>query len=123
MHPETCTSSDSAELKQNSSSLSAVASAHLPFLTRPQYSKCPISSEKATLYEWAAHGTRVCSLEVAYIGWNAYGLCEQVSASGSKLTWANPLSTLAVIDPDSALVRSLTSTTRPSAESWIDRSS
>src|SRR5260370_37947187 len=40
-------------------------------LTALQYSKCPISSENAMLYEWAAHGTRVCSLAVLYIGWKA----------------------------------------------------
>src|SRR5690348_8646798 len=34
-----------------------------PF-TFGQYSKWPISSEKAMLYECAAHTTRVCSLEV-----------------------------------------------------------
>src|SRR5438270_135698 len=39
--------------------------------TASQYSKWPISSENATLYEWAAHGTRVCSLDVEYIGWKA----------------------------------------------------
>ena len=47
---------------------------HIPSSsTALQYSKWPISSENATLYEWAAHGTRVCSLEVEYIGWKAYG--------------------------------------------------
>src|SRR5438067_1968573 len=35
----------------------------------PQYSKCPISSENATLYEWAAHSTRVSGLDVLYMGW------------------------------------------------------
>jgi hypothetical protein len=44
-------------------------------------------------------------------------------AFGSKFTCANPLSTLAVIDPDSPLVTSLISVTRPSAESWIEMSS
>ncbi len=43
---------------------------------------------------------RVCSLEVAYIGWNAYGMLVQVEAVGSNLTWANPLAMLAVIEPD-----------------------
>ena len=34
-----------------------------------QYSKWPISSEKATLYECAAHSTRVLGVDVLYIGW------------------------------------------------------
>ena len=59
------------------------------------------------MYECAAHGTRVCSLDVAYIGWNAYGDWLHVDAFGSKLTCAKPLSSLAVIDPDCPLVRSL----------------
>ncbi len=33
------------------------------------------------MYEWAAPGTRVCSLEVAYIGWNAYGVWMHVEAT------------------------------------------
>jgi hypothetical protein len=71
----------------------------------------------------AAHGTRVCSLEVEYIGWNAYGVWLQVAAFGSKLTWANPLATLAVIDPDWPLERSSMRVTRPAGESWIEISS
>src|SRR5437773_11437520 len=118
MHPETCTSSDSAELKQNSSSLSAVASAHLPFLTRPQYSKCPISSENATLYECAAHGTRVCSFAVEYIGWNAYGSSVHVVAVGWNSGCAKPFATLAVIEADSPVVESVMAVTSPAVESW-----
>jgi hypothetical protein len=36
-----------------------------------QFSKWPISSEKATLYECAAHRTRVSGDDVLYIGWKA----------------------------------------------------
>src|SRR5215469_12785724 len=35
------------------------------------HSKWPISSEKAILRVWAAHTTRVCSLDVEYIEWKA----------------------------------------------------
>jgi hypothetical protein len=79
------TSNENAALKHVPSSSSAVGSAQSPPSTGivEQYWKCPISSDAATLYEWAAHGTRVCSLEVEYIGWNAYALCEHEAGSGS----------------------------------------
>src|SRR6267142_1736331 len=128
MQPPIWIRSDASGLKQLASSPSflllspAAGLTHLPWtLAWPQYSKWPISSENATLYEWAAHGTRVCSLDVEYIGWNAYGVCVQVAAVGSKLTWAKPLATLAVIDPEPPLVTSLRATTRPALESWIER--
>src|SRR5437762_5648358 len=126
MQPPTGTSSESLALKQPTSSESFFFSlrpgwTHLPRTALSQYSKWPISSEKATLYECAAHGTRVCSLEVAYIGWNAYAVWLQVAAVGSKFTWAKPFATLAVIDPDCPDVASLIATTNPFAESWIDR--
>src|SRR4029079_15637586 len=128
MQPPTWIRSESSGLKQLLSSTSflllspSAGFTHLPWtLAWPQYSKWPISSAKATLYEWAAHGTRVCSLEVEYIGWKAYGVCVHVDAVGSKLTWAKPLATLAVIEPVSPLVTSSMATTRPAAESWIDR--
>src|SRR5437868_5117792 len=66
-----------ARQKMSSSLLSSVLSVsctpswvQFPVLisTALQYSKCPISSENATLYEWAVHDTRVCSLDVLYIG-------------------------------------------------------
>ena len=129
MHPPIWTSSDSSALKHATSSPSFLLSpspglTHLPWtFAWSQYSKWPISSEKATLYECAAHGTRVCSLDVEYIGWNAYGDWLHVSAVGSKLTCANPLPSLAVIDPDCPLVRSFISVTRPSEESRIEMSS
>src|SRR5438874_13543725 len=101
MQPPIWMRSDSSALKHVESSASflllspSAGFTHLPWaLAWPQYSKCPISSENATLYECAAHGTRVCSLDVAYIGWNAYGVCEQLAAVGSKLTWAKPLAPL-----------------------------
>src|SRR4029078_1545707 len=66
---------DAAGLKHVVSSSSSAASLLLmqsppSRVTWLQYSKCPISSEKAVLYECAAHGTRVFSLEVEYIGRN-----------------------------------------------------
>src|SRR4029078_6791386 len=113
MQPPTWTRSESSGLKQDESSPSflllspSAGLTHLPWtLAWPQYSKWPISSAKATLYEWAAHGTRVCSLDVAYMGWKAYGVCVHAAAFGAKLTWAKPLATLAVIDPVSPLVTS-----------------
>src|SRR5207302_1228271 len=69
-----------------------------PF-TALQYSKWPSSSEKAMLNEWAAHGTRVCSLEVAYMVWKSCRVCVQVAPVGSNLSEAKPLAELAVIDP------------------------
>src|SRR6476661_3655950 len=101
MQPPTCTRSETAGLKHVESSPSAVGSAQSPPSTGivEQYWKCPISSDAATLYECAAHGTRVCSLDVAYIGWKPYALCEHCGASGSKLTCANPFAGLAVMEP------------------------
>src|SRR5262245_19956903 len=123
MHPPIGTRSETAAEKHLASSPSMLPSLLLVH-SRPsestvlQYSKCPISSEAATLYEWAAHGTRVCSLEVEYIGWKLYGDCEHVAASGSKLTCAKPFAALAVIEPDSPVVVSLIVVTRPAIESW-----
>src|SRR5262245_25939528 len=76
IQPPTRIRSEASALKQPTSSPSGVVSlppgsTQAPWAARSQYSKWPISSENATLYECAAHGTRVCSLEVAYIGWNA----------------------------------------------------
>src|SRR5436190_13640442 len=121
MQPPTGTSSESLALKQPTSSESFFFSlrpgwTHLPRTALLQYSKCPISSEKATLYECAAHGTRVCSLEVAYIGWKPYGVCEQVAAAGWKLTCAKPLAELAVIEPVAPVDVSLMLATRPEKE-------
>ena len=74
------------------------------------------------MYECAAQGTRVCSLDVEYMGWNAYGCSVHRPAAGSYITWANPLAVLAVIRPDWPVVRSLISVTSPCGESWIDTS-
>ena len=82
-----------------------------------QYSKCPSSSEKPTLKECAAQGTRVCSLDVAYIGWKAYGVEVHVEAVGLKLICANPLAMLAVIAPTCEVVASMTIPCRPSGVS------
>src|ERR1700730_14912923 len=83
--------------------------------TALQYSKCPISSEKATLYECAAHGTRVCSLEVAYMGWKSYGRLEQVLSFGAKMICWKPLSRLDVLEPEPSRLRSLRLTRRPAS--------
>src|SRR6188472_1863484 len=70
MQPPIWTSSDASGLKQLLSSSSFFLSPTPGFtqvpcgLARLQYSKWPISSENATLYEWAAQGTRVCSFDV-----------------------------------------------------------
>src|SRR5436190_6315391 len=119
MQPPTGTSSESLALKQPTSSESFFFSlrpgwTHLPRTALSQYSKWPVSSEKATLYECAAQGTRVSGLDVAYSGWNACMSTEQVDAFGSKCTEPNPLSTLAVIDPWAPVVRSVMSTLKPS---------
>src|SRR5512142_1168389 len=74
-----------------------------PF-TALQYSKWPISSEKATLYECAAHTTRVASLEVAYAGWNGAWVTVHVVALGLKFTCPNPFATLAFMEPEVPLV-------------------
>ena len=44
--------------------------------------------------------TRVCGLDVLYIGWNAYGMAVQLDPVGWNLICAKPLDGLAVIDPD-----------------------
>src|SRR6476619_1017579 len=91
MQPPIGTSRASAELKQPVSSSSRLASlfavqSRPSPLTAEQYSKWPISSANATLYECAAHGTRVCSLDVEYIGRNVYGDWLHAAAVGSKFT-------------------------------------
>src|SRR5439155_9457822 len=65
-------------------------------LTVLQYSKWPISSEKATLRCMSARstGTRVSSLDVLYAGWNAAGRLVHDVAVGSYLICAKPLRTL-----------------------------
>src|SRR6266496_2412840 len=122
MHPPTWTRSEALGLKHPWSSPSVFVS--LPpgrtqrccAFALSQYSKCPISSENATLYECAAHGTRVCTPDVEYIGWNAYGASVHVLASGWNSGCANPFATLAVIDPVWPVVSSWTAVTRPAAE-------
>src|SRR5690349_1032076 len=100
VQPVRFTSVDCAPVKQprSSSAPESVASRsctpstvqrRLAGLTALQYSKWPISSENATLYECAAHGTRVCSLEVAYSGWKAAGMFWHVVPFGSHFTWPN----------------------------------
>ena len=65
----------------------------------------------------AAQGTRVCSLELPYIGWYAYGCSWQVDDVGSYLTCCQPLATLAVIEPDWPVDWSLITTWKPAVVS------
>src|SRR5258708_37220495 len=69
------------------------------------------------LYEWAAHGTRVCSPAVVYIGWKAEGSTLHVLAFGANTTCPKPLAMLAVIEPDVPCVRSLMTTWNPAGVS------
>src|SRR5205814_441717 len=62
---------------------------------------------------------RVCSLEVAYIGWNEYGSSVHWLAPGSNLICAKPFPWLAVMEPDSPVVRSWMTTLNPSVVSSI----
>src|SRR5438552_12532132 len=124
-HPALCARRPVAPLKQPTSSASGVPPSSVPAVvhappslaTAAQFSKCPISSENATLYPSAAHGTRVCPLDVEYIGWNAYGRLLHVVAVGSNTTWPNWFATLAVMEPVVWLVRSTMSTRNPAAVS------
>src|SRR5512140_2560915 len=109
--------SEASAPKQKKSSLSTPAGSVTPATAQPpapssaaQYSKWPISSENETLYECAAHTTRVCSLDVAYIGWKAVGMFWQLVPFGSNLTSPNPLAMLAFIEPLCPEVRSLITT-------------
>src|SRR5438445_13640534 len=76
------------------------------------------------LYECAAHGTRVSSLEVLYIGWKAYGTFVQPFPLGSNLTCPKSFEMLAVIEPERCVVVSVRTTWNPSAVScmatWIE---
>src|ERR1700751_2038575 len=85
--------------------------------TLPQYSKCPISSDIATLYVCAVHDSRVRVLDVENMGWNACGTRLQVVARGANLTEANPFASLATISPCGCCVRSWTITVNPAAVS------
>src|SRR2546426_9438826 len=62
------------------------------------------------LYECAAHGTRVSSLEVLYIGWKAYGTFVQPFPLGSNLTCPKSFEMLAVIEPVRCVVVSVSTT-------------
>src|SRR5579872_586198 len=64
--------------------------------------------------------TRVCSEAVEYIGWKSYGCLKQLVPVGSYWTWANPLAALAVIDPDSPVLRSLMAARSPFPVSLSD---
>src|SRR5439155_25390182 len=68
----------------------------------------------------AAQTTRVFSLEVAYIGWNGALTSVQVVALGAYLICPKPLATLAFIEPDCPVLRSLITTSKPSAVSCMD---
>src|SRR4051812_20116159 len=128
MQPPIRTRSENAGLKQPVSSSSSAPSLFARQsppspVVAVQYSKCPISSEKATLYEWAAHGTRGCSLEVAYMGREEDGDWLQGAAAGWKLPCARRFAALAVIEPVRPFERSRTTTVRPAAPSWMSTES
>src|SRR5579862_2793037 len=75
--------------------------------TRLQSWKWPISAANDTLIAFAVHGARVSSDEVEYMAWKSYGTTRQSREGfGAKTTCAKPLAALAVIDPDSCVVRS-----------------
>src|SRR6266581_4890384 len=88
-------------------------------VTAVHQSKWPISSEKAMLYECAAHVTRVFSDEVLYIGWKSYGIFWHVVPVGAKSTWPKPLAALDVIEPLWPVVWSLMTICRPCAVSCM----
>src|SRR5947209_6634430 len=88
-------------------------------VTAVHQSKWPISSEKAMLYECAAHGTRVFSDEVLYIGWKSYGMFWQVVPLGANFTWPKPLAALVVIEPLWPVVVSSSTICRPCAVSCM----
>src|SRR5262249_57479275 len=81
--------------------------------TALQYSQCPISSENAMLYPWAAHRTLVLSLEVEYIGWKSHGTSLHVDPFGAYWIAPNPFAALAIIDPDWPAVRSSITPSNP----------
>jgi len=62
----------------------------------------------------AAHGTRVCSLEVAYIGWKSYGRLEHVVAFGAKMTCLEAVLGAGGHRPERSSLRSSSLTRRPS---------
>src|SRR6516165_3649896 len=64
--------------------------------------------------------TRVCSEEVAYIGWKSYGRLTQLVPVGANWTWPKPLSALAVMDPVAPVVRSLMVARSPCRVSPMD---
>src|SRR4051794_11070784 len=70
------------------------------------------------LYECAAHGTRVASVDVEYIGWKSYGMfLHSVDGLGANFTWPKPFAALAVMNPDWPEVMSLTTARSPCAVS------
>src|SRR5690348_16636888 len=83
-----------------------------------QFSKCPTSSDIATLYVWALHVfPRVFAVE--YSGWKAYGASWQVVEFGVYRMWPNPLATEAVIEPACRVVRSIRLTWNPAGVSCM----
>ena len=91
--------------------------------TALQYSKWPISSEKATLYVCAAHSTRVFAFEVLNIGWIGVGDDVHVDAFGWKSACPKPFATLAVIEPLAPVVRSWMTTWKPAGVSCMSTTS
>src|SRR5436309_14814145 len=85
-----------------------------------QFSKWPISSEKATL-EVCADQVLPRGFAVLYAGWNAYGAMLQVDELGWYRMCPNPLAFDAVIEPCWPVVRSKMSMRKPALVScmWI----
>src|SRR3954449_5544157 len=127
-HPLIFTSVESAAGTQKSlsSSSSSAPLSWSPGLTQfvfvasslRQFSKCPISSDIATLYV-CADQVLPRGFAVEYSGWNAYGSMLQVAESGWYRMWPKPFATDAVIEPLVPVVRSSRSVRTPSGVSWM----
>src|SRR5215469_216258 len=95
----------------------APAEAQLKFWSSArQFSKWPISSEKATLYV-CADQVLPRGFAVLYAGWNAYGASWQVFECGVNRMCPNPFATEAVMEPLCPVARSVRSARNPSGVS------
>src|SRR5579859_2356427 len=83
-----------------------------------QFSKCPISSDIATLYVCADH-VLPRGLPVEYSGWKAYGSAWHVEDVGWYRMCPNPFAVDAVIEPAVSVVRSNRSVRNPAVVSCM----